>query len=80
VILSSKIFKKTKLSKPIEYIATSNQLNIYSRGLVREDVARQVLLELAKIGVQNEEAIFDIACELDKVIKPYLDKFLKARV
>ena len=80
VMLSSKIFKKTKLAKPVEYTASSQQLSIFSRGLVREDIARQVLLELATIGAEYGEHDLDKACELDTMIKPYLDKFLKARV
>ena len=80
VVLSSKIFKKTKLAKPVEYSTASKQLSIFSRGLVREEIARQVLLELAEIGAQKEEGNPDIAAVLDKVIKPYMDKFLKARM
>ena len=80
VVLSSKIFNKNKLTKPVEYSSASKQLSIFSRGLVREEIASQVLLELAKIGAQKEEANPDIAAELDKVIKPYLVKFLKARI
>tara|TARA_R110002153_G_scaffold10418_3_gene41176 strand:- start:4275 stop:4628 length:354 start_codon:yes stop_codon:yes gene_type:complete len=79
VILSSKIFKKTKLAKPVEYSATSKQLSIYSRGLLREDIARQVLITLALIDVV-EETDLDKTTELDTLIKPYMDKFLKARV
>lgn len=80
VILSSKIFKKIKLAKPVEYTTTSKQLSIFSRGLVREDIARQVLLELVSIGDEHKE---DSSVEievLEKVIKPYMDKFLKARI
>lgn len=80
VVLSSKIVKKTKVAKPVEYNATSKQLTIFSRGLVREDIARQVLLELAQIGVENSESHPENVTDLDIVIKPYLDKFLKARV
>jgi hypothetical protein len=80
VMLSSKVFKKIKLAKPVEYIASSKQLCIFSRGLVREDIARQVLLELAKIGTEHREHDHDKACELDTMIRPYLVKFLKARV
>jgi hypothetical protein len=80
VVLSSKIFKKTKLTKPVEYITTSKQLSIFSRGLEREDIARQVLLKLAEVGGELEEVNDDRASELDKMIKPYIDKFLKARV
>jgi hypothetical protein len=78
VMLSSKIFKKTKLSKPVEYLATSKQLSIYSRGLVREDIAKQVLLELASIDTEQQTP--DTAINLDVIIKPYMDKFLKARI
>jgi hypothetical protein len=80
VMLSSKVFKKIKLAKPVEYIASSKQLCIFSRGLVREDIARQVLLELAKIGAEHGEHDPDKACELDTMIRPYLVRFLKARV
>jgi hypothetical protein len=80
VVLSSKIFKKTKLAKPIEYTTTSKQLSIFSRGLVREDIARQVLLELASIGEQQQEGSSDKIEELEKIIKPYMEKFLKARI
>jgi hypothetical protein len=80
VVLSSKIVKRTKVAKPVEYNATSKQLTIFSRGLVREDIARQVLLELAQIGVENSESHPENVTDLDIVIKPYLDKFLKARV
>lgn len=80
VVLSSKIVKKTKSANPIEYTATTQQLCIYSRGLVREDIARQTLLELARIAIEKETVNSDVAPELDIVIKPYLDKFLKARV
>jgi len=79
VVLSSKIVKKTKVAKPVEYNATSKQLTIFSRGLVREDIARKFLLELASINTE-EAANSDLDGDLDKVIKPYLDKFLKARV
>ena len=80
VILSSKIFKKTKLTKPVEYSCTSKQLSIFSRGLVRQDMARLVLLELARIDLGLAESSPEIAAELDSVIKPYMDKFLKVRV
>lgn len=76
VVLSSKIIKKTKLTKPVEYITSTKQLSIFSRGLVRENIAREVLLELAKIAGDNAE----IATDLDKVIKPYLDKFVRHRI
>jgi hypothetical protein len=79
VVLSSKIFKKTKLVKPVEYTPTTQQLSIYSRGLVREDIARLVLLELASVSGELEEIQFDKASNLNTVIKPYIDKFLKAR-
>ena len=80
VVLSSKIFKKTKLVKPVEYTPTTQQLSIYSRGLVREDIARLVLLELALVSGELEKNQSDKASNLNTVIKPYMDKFLKARV
>jgi hypothetical protein len=80
VVLSSKILKKSKLSKPVEYSAIKKQLSIFSRGLVREDIARQVLLELASIGVEIGEGNIGRTSEHDNEIKPYMDKFLKARV
>jgi hypothetical protein len=80
VVLSSKILKKSKLSKPVEYSAIKKQLSIFSRGLVREDIARQVLLELASIGREMREGNTDKTSEHDNEIKPYMDKFLKARV
>lgn len=80
VVLSSKIFKKTKLAKPVEYTITSKQLSIFSRGLVREDIARQVLLELASIGQEKQEDNSDDIAELEKMIKPCMDKFIKARI
>lgn len=80
VVLSSKIFKKTKLTKPVEYTLSNKQLSIYSRGLVREDIARQVLLELATINAVQEDIDEDKAFELDIIIKPFMDKFLKAKV
>jgi hypothetical protein len=79
VVLSSKIFKKTKLDKPIQYSATSKQLSIFSRGLVREDIARLVLLELASLSGALEETKSDNVSDLNTVIKPYMDRFLKAR-
>jgi hypothetical protein len=79
VVLSSKIFKKTKLVKPVEYTTTTQQLSIYSRGLVRDDIARQLLHKLALINAQAKAAHSDQACDLNTVIKPYMDKFLKAR-
>jgi hypothetical protein len=80
VVLSSKIFKKTKLTKPIEYTPSNKQLSIYSRGLIREDIAKQVLLELAIISAVQEGADSDNSSELDIKIKPFMDKFLKAKV
>jgi len=80
VVLSSKIFKKTKLAKPVEYKATSQQLSIYSRGLARENVAKLVLLELASISGEFGELHSDNITQVDIAIQPYLDKFLKARV
>ena len=65
--------------KPVEYSATSKQLSIYSRGLLREDIARQVLITLALIDVV-EEINFDNTTELNSLIKPYMEKFLKARL
>ena len=79
VVLSSKIFKKTKLVKPVEYTTTTQQLSIYSRGLVRDDIARQLLHELALINAQAKATHSDKACDLNAMIKPYMDKFLKAR-
>ena len=79
VVLSSKIFKKTKLVKPVEYTSTTQQLSIYSRGLVREDIARLVLLELASVCGELTETQSGKACDVNTVIKPYMDKFLKAR-
>ena len=79
VVLSSKIFKKTKLVKPVEYINTTQQLSIYSRGLVREDIARLVLLELASVSGELTETRSEKASDVNTVIKPYMDKFLKAR-
>ena len=80
VVLSSKILKKSKLSKPVEYSAIKKQLSIFSRGLVREDIARLVLLELALVSGELEKNQSDKASNLNTVIKPYMDKFLKARV
>lgn len=80
VILSSKIFKKTKLAKPIEYTVTNKQLSIYSRGLVREDIARQVLIELASIDAGFDHKAPENSSESDAVIKHCMDKFMKARV
>ena len=80
VVLSSKIFKKTKLVKPVEYSATSKQLCIYSRGLGREEIAKQVLLELACINNKQQEDCFIEIAELETIIKPYMEKFLKARM
>ena len=80
VMLSSKIFKKTKLAKPVEYKASIKQLSIFSRGLEREDMARQVLLELATMGAALEDADSDKASDIETIIKPYLTTFLKARV
>lgn len=79
VILSSKILKKTKLAKPLEFNTTSKQLNIYSRGLLREEIARQVLYELASIAVAQQEQSA-VTVELDTIIKPFMDKFLKLKV
>jgi hypothetical protein len=80
VVLSSKIFKKTKLVKPVVYITTNKQLCIYSRGLERVDIARQFLRELALIGAEQNEVTSDKISEIEIVIKPYIEKFLKARV
>ena len=80
VVLSSKIFKKTKLTKPVEYKVTNKQLSIFSRGLERESIARQVLLELATMGMEQDEANTDNTFELEIVIKPYMEKFMQARV
>lgn len=80
VVLSSKILKKTKLAKPVEYSVTNKQLSIYSRGLVREDIARQLLLELAMIAEELGENQAANVSQLDIVIKPYMAKFLKARL
>lgn len=80
IVLSSKVFKKTKLSKPIEYSAATKRLSIYSRGLVRENIARQLLLELALINAEHGEKGAVVDKDFDSVIKPYMDKFLKARV
>jgi hypothetical protein len=80
VVLSSKIFKKTKLIKPVEYIANTKQLSVYSRGLVREYIARQVLLELALIVTGHQEVSSDKTVDLNMMVKPYMDKFLKARI
>jgi hypothetical protein len=79
VIFSAKILNKTKLAKPINYTATTKQLSIYSRGLIREDIARQLLLELASIAGELEDKS-SVSTDLDILIKPYMDKFLKARV
>lgn len=80
VVLSAKIFKKTKLAKPIEYNGTTNQLSIYSRGLEREDIAKQMFMELAGINAQLEDDNAVSTAYLEAVIKPYMVKFLKARV
>jgi hypothetical protein len=80
VVLSSKICKKTKLTKAVEFKSTSKQLCVYSRGLDREEIARQVLFELAAIGADFDEAHADKTSELQIVIKPYMNTFLKARV
>ena len=80
VVLSSKIFKKTKLTKPVEYAATSKQLSIYSRGEIRADIARQILIELASIAAQSEDTNCEKHPALDIAIKPYMDKFLKAKI
>jgi hypothetical protein len=80
VVLSSKILKKIKLFKPVEYSPIKKQLTIFSRGLVREDIARQVLLELASISGEIGVANTDKISANNNEIKPYIDKFLKARV
>ncbi|MBU3004011.1 hypothetical protein [Paraglaciecola arctica] len=80
VVLSSKIFNKTKLPHPIEYKVTTQQLCIYSRGLGREEIARQLLCELAILGEPKEQANSDRAPELASLIKPFMDKFLKTKV
>jgi hypothetical protein len=77
VVLSSKLIKKTKSAKSIEYTASNKKLTIYSRGLVREEIAKQVLLELAMIAEEGNTAV---TTEIDEVVKPYMDKFLKAKV
>ena len=78
VVLSSKIVKKAKATKPVEYSVSSKKLTIFSRGLIREEIAKNVLLELASINTE-EATNSDLEDDLEKVIKPYLDKFLKAR-
>jgi hypothetical protein len=85
VVLSAKVFQKTNVSQPVMFSEKSKQLSILSRGLVREDIARQVLIELAVVGgaleaVDPNKASKELAAELDAVIKPYMSKFLKARV
>lgn len=79
VIMSSKVFKQTKLTKPLEYMATSKQLNIYSRGLLREEMARHVLYELASIAAAQQENSATSA-ELDAMVKPLIAKFLKVKL
>ena len=79
VVLSSKIFKKTKLTKPVDYSSSNRRLSIYSRGLERKDIARQVLIELAAIGADQEGTDSAQTLELDKIIETFMDKFLKTR-
>jgi hypothetical protein len=67
-------------NRQVVFSAIKKQLSIFSRGLVREDIARQVLLELASIGREMGEANTDKTSEHDNEIKPYMDKFLKARM
>jgi hypothetical protein len=84
VVLSAKVFKNTKVAQPVMFSEKTKQLSILSRGLVREDIARQVLIELAVVGgaleaVDPNKVSKELAAELDAVIKPYMTKFLKAR-
>lgn len=80
VVLSSKILKKTKLGNAVEYKNTNKQLCLYSRGLVREEVTKQVLLTLAAIDIQRKGLNLDLVPDMHEIIKPYLDKFLKSKV
>ncbi|MEP1447391.1 MAG: hypothetical protein ABJK37_14905 [Paraglaciecola sp.] len=80
VVLSSKILKKAKLTHAIEYKVTSKQICIYSRGLVREIVAKQLLVELASIALQKEHSKPVVETDLDILVKPYIEKFLKTKV
>ncbi|MCF2948557.1 hypothetical protein L0668_10600 [Paraglaciecola aquimarina] len=84
VVLSAKVFSKTKVDQPVIYSDSTNQLTIYSRGLDRQDIARQVLIELAVVAGEIEpinpsKASKEQAAELDVLIKPYMTKFLKTR-
>lgn len=80
VVLSSKILKKAKLTDAIEYKVTSKQICIYSRGLVRENIAKQLLCELASIAVQKEQSKPVAETDIEILIKPYMEKFLKTKV
>ncbi|MDU0354121.1 hypothetical protein RS130_09395 [Paraglaciecola aquimarina] len=85
VVLSAKVFKNTKVAQPVMYSPTTSQLSIFSRGLKREEIARQVLIELAVIGGELEainplNVTKEQDAVLDGLVKTYLDKFLKARV
>lgn len=84
VVLSAKVFQKTKVAQPVMFSEKTKQLTILSRGLIREDIARQVLIELAVVAgeleaVNPNKVSKERAVELDLLIKPYIDKFLKAR-
>ncbi|MGJ8679647.1 hypothetical protein [Paraglaciecola sp.] len=85
VVLSAKIFSKTKVEQAVFYTDKTKQLSILSRGLDRQDIARQVLIELAVVGgeldpINPNKASKEQVVALDTLIKPYMDKFLKSRI
>ncbi|WP_158970876.1 hypothetical protein [Paraglaciecola sp. L3A3] len=85
VVLSAKVFKNTKVKQPVMYSEQTQQLTILSRGLDREDIAKQVLVELAVIGGEIEainpnKATTEQAASLDMLVKPYMTKFLRSKL
>lgn len=85
VVLSAKVLKKTKIEQAVMYEPATNKLTILSRGLTREDTARQVLIELAVAAgeipsINPTKASKQQNEELDVLVGAYLKKFLKSRI
>ncbi len=82
VILSAEPFKNSHFDRPVIYSGYSSRLNILSRGLTKDDIAKEVFRELglrgrlAQTSYCNHIPKSELA-KLDNCIKPYLKEFLK---
>jgi hypothetical protein len=82
VVLGAELFSNSRFDRPVIHSSVSSRLNVLSRGLTKKRIVKEVLRELALIGGVAESGFVNHVpkaelVKLDRVIEPYINKFLK---